>query len=64
MCALFFVNRWFGIRVDLLGLTMVTGVVVAAFLIVEFQGKSLKKKNSDDERYRRNRESFIFNKCL
>ncbi|CAG5119512.1 unnamed protein product, partial [Candidula unifasciata] len=30
-------NRWFGIRVDLLGLAVVVGVVVASFLVVEFQ---------------------------
>ncbi|RUS89175.1 hypothetical protein EGW08_003054 [Elysia chlorotica] len=34
-------NRWFGIRVDLMGLVVVVGVLVGAFLVVEYQGLDL-----------------------
>ncbi|KAI8798989.1 multidrug resistance-associated protein 4 [Biomphalaria glabrata] len=34
-------NRWFGIRVDLIGLALVIGVVLASFLVLEFQGLEL-----------------------
>ncbi|CAL1530874.1 unnamed protein product [Lymnaea stagnalis] len=34
-------NRWFGIRVDLIGMAVVAGVVIASFLVVEIQGLHL-----------------------